>query len=473
MIKLYNSLGRKTEEFTPINAGEVSLYTCGPTVYDYMHIGNLRKFIFDDTLKRMLLSQDLKVNHTMNVTDVGHLVSDADEGEDKLEKGAKKEGKTVWDVAQFYLDAFVADMKLVNVLDPSQLIRATEAIDSQISMIKTLLDKDIAYITDEAIYFDVTKLPDYGILSGQKLADKQVGVRDEVVTETSKRNPQDFAVWFFTVGHFADHQMHWSSPWGEGFPGWHLECSAIIEQSLGDTIDIHTGGIDNLGTHHVNEMAQSEAAHDGAPLANYWMHVLHLHVDGTKMSKSLGNFYTLEQLTEKGYSPLAFRLLMLQAHYRSELNFTFAGLRAAQTRLSELYGWASLQHDARPIDTSKYPSKELEDGLTAIKEAMADDLATPKAMSIVSAMVDATIGVPAQQRTHFVGILNELDKLFGLNLTDQGDITSEQKQKIAEREEAKKAGTFKKADDIRDALLKENIELLDTPYGTRWKRKTI
>jgi len=473
MIRLYNSLGRKVEEFTPINRGEVRLYTCGPTVYDYMHIGNLRKFIFDDTLKRMLISQDLTVNHVMNVTDVGHLVSDADEGEDKLEKGARKSGKTVWDVAQFYLDAFVADMKLVNVLDPSQLIRATDAIKQQIKMVKVLLDKDFAYITNEAIYFDVSKLPDYGVLSGQKLADKQVGVRDEVVTKTSKRNPQDFAVWFFTVGHFADHQMRWESPWGEGFPGWHLECSAIIEQSLGNTIDIHTGGIDNLGTHHVNEMAQSEAAHDGEALANYWMHVLHLHVDDTKMSKSLGNFYTLEQLTEKGYSPLAFRLLMLQAHYRSELNFTFAGLRAAQTRLGDLYGWASLQFDTRNINNDAYPSKQLNQGLADIKVALADDLATPKALSILSGMIDATPGVSKQHWVHFIGILEELDKLFGLKLADQKDITDEQKQQIVEREEAKKAGTFKKADDIRDALLKQNIELLDTPYGTRWKRKAI
>jgi cysteinyl-tRNA synthetase len=473
MIRLYNSLGRNVEEFTPIKPGEVALYTCGPTVYDYMHIGNLRKFIFDDTLKRMLLSQGAAVNHVMNVTDVGHLVSDGDEGEDKLEKGARNSGKTVWDVAQLYLDAFVRDMKLVNVIEPSQLIRATDAIAQQIKMVTVLLEKDFAYITKEAIYFDVSKLPDYGVLTGQKLADKQVGARDEVVTETSKRNPQDFAVWFFTVGHFADHQMRWESPWGKGFPGWHLECSAIIEKSLGETIDIHTGGIDNLGTHHVNEMAQSEAAHDGAPLANYWMHLLHLHVDGTKMSKSLGNFYTLEELTEKGYSPLAFRLLMLQAHYRSELNFTWAGLRGAQTRLSDLYGWASLQHDTRKLDNDAYPSKVLDQGVADIKEALADDLATPKALSILSGLVDATPGVPKKHWPHFIDILHELDKLFGLDLANQADISDEHKAMIAEREEAKDAGTFKKADDMRDRLLKQNIELLDTPSGTRWKRKAI
>lgn len=473
MIKLYNSLGRTVQEFTPQQAGKVSLYTCGPTVYDYMHIGNLRKFIFDDTLKRMLLSQGLEVNHVMNITDVGHLVSDGDEGEDKLEKGAAKDGKSVWDVAQFYIDAFNTDMQAVNVLDPKQLIRATDAIDSQIAMIKVLIQKEFAYITTEAIYFDVSKLPDYGVLTGQKLADKQVGVRDEVVTETSKRNPQDFAVWFFTVGHFADHQMHWKSPWGEGFPGWHLECSAIIEQALGNTIDIHTGGIDNLGTHHVNEMAQSQAAHDGAPLANYWMHVLHLHVDGTKMSKSLGNFYTLAELTEKGYSPLALRLLMLQAHYRSELNFTWASLRAAQTRLVDLYGWACLQFDDRKLAVSIYDKKTVEQLLADIKAALADDLATPKAMSILSALIDATPGVPAKYHEHFVGVLQELDQLFGLNLADQTNITDEIRQQIAEREVAKKAGTFKKADDIRAQLLKQGIELLDTPQGTRWKRKTL
>lgn len=472
MIRLYNSLGRSVQDFTPIKPGEVTLYTCGPTVYDYMHIGNLRKFIFDDTLKRMLLSQGLNVKHVMNVTDVGHLVSDADEGEDKLEKGAKKDGKSVWDVAQFYLDAFNKDMRLVNVIEPQQLIRATDAIDSQTKMIKQLIDKEYAYITDEAIYFDVSKLESYGELSGQSLADKQVGVRDEVVTETSKRNPQDFAVWFFTVGHFADHQMHWKSPWGEGFPGWHLECSAIIEQGLGDTIDIHTGGIDNLGTHHVNEMAQSEAAHD-APLANYWMHVLHLHVDGTKMSKSLGNFYTLEELTEKGYSPLAFRLMMIQAHYRSELNFTWASLRAAQTRLVELYGWACLQFDERKLLVDSYKPKEVDAKVQEIVDALADDLATPKAMSILSALMDITPGVPAKHHEHFVATLAKLDELFGLNLADQTDVSQEVKDLIAEREEAKKANTFKKADDIRAQLIKQGIELLDTPNGTRWKRKTL
>lgn len=473
MIKLYNSLGRSVQEFTPIKAGEVSLYTCGPTVYDYMHIGNLRKFIFDDTLKRMLLSQGLTVNHVMNVTDVGHLVSDADEGEDKLEKGAAKDGKSVWDVAQFYLDAFNKDMRLVNVIEPKQLIRATDAIDSQIKMIKELIDKEYAYVTDEAIYFDVSKLESYGQLSGQSLADKQVGSRDEVVTKTSKRNPQDFAVWFFTVGHFADHQMHWKSPWGEGFPGWHLECSAIIEQGLGSTIDIHTGGIDNLGTHHVNEMAQSEAAHDGEPLANYWMHVLHLHVDGTKMSKSLGNFYTLEELTEKSYSPLAFRLMMIQAHYRSELNFTWSSLRAAQTRLVELYGWACLQFDERKLLVDSYKPKQVDAVLQEIVDALADDLATPKAMSLLSALMDITPGVPIKHHDHFVTMLKKLDDLFGLDLADQKDVSGEVKDLIAEREVAKKAGTFKKADDIRAQLLKQGIELLDTPNGTRWKRKTL
>lgn len=473
MIRLYNSLGREVQDFTPIKQGKVSLYTCGPTVYDYMHIGNLRKFIFDDTLKRMLVSQNLKVDHIMNVTDVGHLVSDADEGEDKLEKGAKKAGKSVWDVAQFYLDAFVDDMKLVNVIDPHKLIRATDAIDSQIKMVQSLLDKDYAYITDEAIYFDVTKLEDYGALSGQKLADKQVGARDEVVTKTSKRHPQDFAVWFFTVGHFADHQMRWESPWGEGFPGWHLECSAIIEQSLGKTIDIHTGGIDNLGTHHVNEMAQSEAAHDGAPLANFWMHLMHLHVDGTKMSKSLGNFYTLRDLTEKGYSPLAFRLLMLQAHYRSELNFTWASLRAAQTRLTDLAGWANLQFDQRNLPVDSYNPKAVDAKLHEITEALADDLATPKALSIMSALIDITPGVPTKHHAHFVATLQRLDELFGLDLAHQTDINQEVKDLIAEREAAKKANTFKKADDIRAQLLKQGIELLDTPHDTRWKRKNL
>ncbi|HSX16031.1 MAG TPA: cysteine--tRNA ligase, partial [Candidatus Saccharimonadales bacterium] len=258
-MNLYNTLSRKVEALKPIKDGEVSLYTCGPTVYNYYHIGNLRNAVFNDTLRRTLVASGLDVKHVMNITDVGHLVSDADEGEDKLEKGAAREGKTVWEVAEHYTDAFKADMAAMNVLPPSvnpgreknstdPYARATDFIPEQIEMVQKLLDGGFAYQTKQAIYFDVTKLPSYGELSGQKLADKEVAARSDVVTDPEKHHPYDFAVWFFAVGHFADHTMRWDSPWGEGFPGWHLECSAIIHATLGDPIDIHTGGVDHIGT---------------------------------------------------------------------------------------------------------------------------------------------------------------------------------------------------------------------------------
>ncbi len=279
-MKLYNTLTRKVENFVPASGNNVSLYTCGPTVYDYYHIGNLRNAVFNDTLRRTLEASDYEVKHVMNITDVGHLVSDGDEGEDKLEKGARREGKTVWEVAEHYTEAFKRAMTAMNVLPPNgykspkyedSYARATEFIDRQIEMVQLLIDKGFAYQTQQAVYFDVAKLPDYGILSGQRLADKEVGARSTVVTDSAKKSPHDFAVWFFAVGHFADHSMQWESPWGNGFPGWHLECSAIIHATLGDPIDIHTGGVDHIGTHHPNEMAQSEAAF-GHPLAHYWIH---------------------------------------------------------------------------------------------------------------------------------------------------------------------------------------------------------
>lgn len=461
-MKLHNTLTRKIEELKPHKVGEVTLYTCGPTVYNYYHIGNLRNAVFNDTLRRTLEASGLKVRHTMNITDVGHLTSDADEGEDKLEKGAAREGKTVWEVAEHYAQAFKADMAAMNVLPPNSYTspkyhdtyaRATEFIDEQIAMVKILLDKGFAYQTKQAIYFDVTKLPVYGELSGQKLADKQTE-RSEVVTDPDKHNHSDFAVWFFTVGKYEGHSMHWKSPWGDGFPGWHLECSAIIHKTLGDPIDIHTGGVDHIGTHHPNEMAQTEAAYSNK-LAKLWVHNEFILVDGKKMSKSLGNSYTLKDITDRGYHPLALRLLYLQAHYRSEINFTWESLEAAQNRLLDIYAWADLIHQ------SQHATEIMAIGLLSPLKL---DLDTPTAL----------LGINDAMRFHpNKSALKDTDELLGLNLSIRPDITPAQKQLIADREAARQAKDWTKADKFRAELAKQHLAVDDTPAGPRWRRTAL
>jgi cysteinyl-tRNA synthetase len=478
MIKLYNTLHREVKEFEPINSGQASLYTCGPTVYDYQHIGNFRKFVFDDTLRRMLEASKLKVSHVMNITDVGHLVSDADEGEDKLEKGAAREGKTVWEIADYYANIFKQDVKKLNILEPNayhgekdNYAWATDFIDEQIEIVKLLIEKEFAYISERAIYFDVKKLPDYGELSGQKLSEKEVGARAEIVTDNNKKNPQDFAVWFFLKGHYENHTMHCPSPWGEGFPGWALECSAIIHKILGDPIDIHTGGVDHIGTHHPNEIAQTEASY-GNKLANYWMHSEHLLVDGKKMSKSLGNFYRLDDVIEKGFDPLALRLLFLQGHYRTQINFTWENLQAAQNRLKDLQAWADLRHQT----SADSMSDELDDlfGSTrqAILNAMQNDLNTPQALAALGELVSymQDIPIPGVEGKHTDGTLKLIDDLLGLELGNRKDITEEQKILIKQREEARTRQEWGRADELRDKLKEQRIEIDDKTFGTQWKR---
>jgi len=466
-MKLYNSLGRELQEFTPLSPDEVKLYTCGPTVYDYAQIGNLRAYVFTDTLRRTLEASDYKVKHVMNITDVGHLVSDEDEGEDKLEKGAAREKKTVWEVADFYIAAFHDDAAKLNILPPNgysgphcSYARATDFIPQQLEIVKILLDKDFAYVVEEAIYFDVSKLPSYGELTGQKLSEKEVGAREEVVKDNQKRNPQDFALWFFTVGRFADHSMHWASEWGDGFPGWHLECSAIIHATLGEPIDIHTGGVDHIGTHHTNEMAQTEAAY-GVKLANYWLHNEHLLVDGQKMSKSKSNFFTLKDITEKGYDPLALRLLYLQSHYRTQTNFTWDALDAAAQNLTGLRAWADLRwqpHKLPVVDAAQ--STRL---LSEIKAGLQDDLNSARGLAQLNEFTDKI--APDFE------LLKELDKHFGLGLASSQDIEGEQKALIGEREEARKAGDWTRSDEIRAQLREQGIEINDTEHGSIWYRK--
>ena len=478
-MRFHNTLTRQTEDFTPINAGAVSLYTCGPTVYNAAHIGNLRSFVFDDMLRRTLQTQ-FTVRHVMNITDVGHLVGDGDEGEDKLQSGALREGLTVGDVAKRYTDAFKADMAALNVLVPNAYddadngdtyARATRFIDDQIALVKVLIDKGFAYQTEQAVYFEVAKDAGYGAITGQDLDAKEVGSRSEVVTDPDKRGAHDFAIWFFTVGRYMSHSMHWPSPWGEGFPGWHLECSAIIHATLGDPIDIHTGGVDHIGTHHPNEIAQTQAAY-GHALARVWMHNEFVLEDGAKMSKSAGSFLTLDQLQSQGFHPLAFRMMCLQAHYRSQLNFSLEALEASQKTLINLYAWADLRHQPNLSDIQVSP-QELESFLGRVQACLADDLATPRALA---ELFGYTLSLAPGMRYDDEDadfLLSRLDALLGLSLNGRGDIDEAPKAIIAERQKARDERDWARADVLRAKLRKQGLDVDDTPNGPRWRRITI
>jgi cysteinyl-tRNA synthetase len=478
-MRLHNTLTRHTEDFKSIEEGYVKLYNCGPTVYDYAHLGNLRAYVFTDTLRRVLDASGYKVKQVMNITDVGHLQSDEDEGNDKLEEGANREAKTVWEVADFYTEAFKRDISQLNVLVPNgyhdkkrgdNFARATEFINDQINIVKVLQDKGYAYLTDQAIYFEVTKLANYGQLTGQKLSDKETAARPEVITDSAKKHPQDFALWFFTTDRFKDHSMHWSSPWGEGFPGWHLECSAIIHATLGEPIDIHTGGVDHIGTHHSNEIAQTEAAF-GKKLANYWLHNEHMFVEGRKMSKSLGNFYTLRNVIDRGYDPLSLRLLFLQSHYRTQANFTWEALEAAQSRLKDLYDLSDLKHqsnfqawvtDEKEQTYSGMISKQLQE--------LQNDLDSPSALSLLSQYI-SHIRLNGYNPKNFQRFLTALDGLYGLDLANRSDISDNQKQLIYDRESARQAKNWAKADALRKVLENNDLEINDTDRGPIWSRK--
>jgi len=476
-MRVYNTASRSVEDFTPINEDRVSLYTCGPTVYDYAQIGNLRAFVFDDTLRRVLSASGFRVKHVMNITDVGHLSSDEDEGEDKLEKGASRENKSVWQVAEFYIEAFLKDAESLNILKPNGYhgphgvyARATDFIDDQIKLVQILVEKGYAYQTEQAIYFDVSKLSDYGKLTGQKLADKEIGVRSEVITDSDKRNPQDFGLWFFTIGRFENHDMRWPSPWGDGFPGWHLECSAIIHSVLGEPIDIHTGGVDHIGTHHTNEIAQTEAAFD-TKLANYWLHNEHLLVDGQKMSKSKNNFYTLSDVIAKGIEPLALRLLFLQSHYRSQMNFSWAALSAASKNLKDLRAFADLRFQPQKNASETEPGY-FDDRQGIILNHLANDLATPAALAELDATVSHTLesGLAPGSINQLEGFLKFIDETLGFELLASADISDEQKQLIADRETARRQSDWHLADQYREQLLEAGLELNDTALGTVWRR---
>jgi len=464
-LKLHNTLTRKRETFESLEPGKVGMYTCGPTVYWFAHIGNYRTYLFEDVLRRTLEYLGYKVEHVMNITDVGHLTSDADAGADKMEEGARREGKTVWDIAQFYTDAFFKDMDELNIERPSVVCKATEHVGDMIALTRRLVERGFAYETDEAIYFHVPLFKDYTQLDRQRLEDKAVAVRAEVQEDSQKRYPADFALWFKAIGRFANHIMVWDSPWGKGFPGWHIECSAMSMKYLGETFDIHCGGIDAIPVHHTNEIAQAEAA-TGKKFVRYWLHGQFLRVDGGKMSKSLGNLYLVDDMKAKGLNPLAFRIMCFSAHYRAHLNFTWEGMASAQSALDSLYDFVREAKRAgdgpEPEWVAEYRSR--------FKEAIEDDLNMPRAMS---AVWDLRGEAYRRQEMNVLPTLYDFDKVLGLKLEsipEEGDLEPELMTLIRDREDARTARDWKRADEIREELASRGISLEDRADGTVWRK---
>lgn len=467
-MKLYNSLTRKLEIIQPINPPNVSLYTCGPTVYDFTHIGHMRTYTNNDFLKRSLTYLGYKVNHVMNVTDVGHLTGDDDSGEDKMEKGAKKHGKTVWDVAKFYTEFFFKTTDALSIIRPNVTCKATEHIEDMIQLINKLKQNEFIYETKEGVYFDVVKFKKYGKLSGQKLDEKVQAVRDDVYVDPEKKHPADFALWLKMVGRFANHTMHWPSPWGEGFPGWHIECSAMSMKYLGETIDIHTGGIDHIPVHHENEIAQSEAA-TGKTFVKYWIHYNFLTVDGQKMSKSLNNFYTIDDIEKNKIDPTSLRLLFLQSHYRQSLNFTWQSANASQEaykKLKEIFSGLKGSNSATR-KLAKFSDKSM--GFRQqFKMALENDLQTPQAVAVMWDMIKSDI---TNDEKYF--LLTDFDKIFGLGLEK---IIEEKVPvniiKLADqRLQARRVRNFDMSDKIRMKIEKAGYKIED--LGDSYKIKKV
>lgn len=458
-MRIYNTLSRSIEPFQPLHGPRVGMYCCGPTVYDYTHIGHLWKYTWDDVVRRTLTFMGYEVQHVMNITDVGHLVSDGDEGEDKLEKGAKKTGKTVWEVADYYTKYFEHAITRMGIAPAHVVCKATEHIDRMIALIQTLEKNGYTYATDEAVYFDTSKFEGYGRLARQNLHEKRHGVRAEVQTDPSKKHPHDFALWFRRVGRFADHAMHWESPWGDGFPGWHIECSAMSMHYLGNQLDIHSGGIDHIAVHHPNEIAQSEAATGQKPFVRYWMHYNFVQIEGAKMSKSLHNFLTLDDVVAKGYSPFALRLLFLQSHYRSELNFTWDALAASQKAFEKLQGIAhSLPPRAPAIDDEGAST------LADIRSALANDFNTAQALAYVWNMLKDETVTPQIKRI----VLDTANAVLGLQFGEVAPlvIPDDVARYAKERMEAKSRGDYAQADVLRSHISAAGFDIIDTQTGT-------
>ncbi len=470
-IYLTNTLTHKKEEFVPLNPPNVGMYTCGPTVYYYPHIGNWRTFVFEDILRRVLEQNGYKVNHVMNITDVGHLtgdnLGDADLGEDRMEKAAKKEGKTAWDIAEFYINDFLESRDELGIMPPTYLARATDHIPEQINLIERLEKKGLTYVTKLGVYFDVSKFPEYGKLSGQKMIDKRTASRDELKEDTEKKNPFDFALWKFSEPG-EKRQMEWESPWGVGFPGWHIECSAMSMKYLGESFDIHAGGIDHVAIHHTNEIAQSEGA-TGKPFARYWLHGEFLKVDGGRMGKSLGNAYTLHDIINKGYDPLALRYLYLTSNYRDTLNFTWQSLEASQTAFNKLKEQvlASRNQTERTV-LSEEKNNKRQDYSNRFFEAVNDDLNTAKALAVFWEAMKCNI--PSEDK---YDLALSFDEVLGLKLAEitneKLQITNEIQELVDKREQLRKDKKFEDADKVRKEIEKLGYTVEDSSEGIKIK----
>lgn len=469
---LYNSATRKKETFIPHEEGKVSMYTCGPTVYHFAHIGNLRTYIMEDVLEKFFRYEGYDVKRVMNITDVGHLSSDADTGEDKMLKGAKREKKTVMEIAQFYTDAFFSDCEKLRIKKPDVIEPATNCICEFIDMVQGLLDKGYAYIAGGNVYFDTAKLKEYYVFNNFDAEDLAIGVRDSVSEDENKRNKTDFVLWF-TKSKFEDQELKWDSPWGVGYPGWHIECSAISLKHNGEYLDIHCGGIDNAFPHHTNEIAQSEA-YLGHEWCKYWFHVLHLNTSNGKMSKSKGEFLTVSLLEEKGYNPLAYRFFCLQSHYRKSQEFSFEALDNAQAAFNKLVARVAALKEDGDVDeavVAQYRQK--------FSEVLGNDMNTSLAVTSVYDALKADTNDATK-----LAILDDFDKVLSLDLVNEAKKYNEKQTAapaneedaeidalVAQRTQARKDKNWAEADRIRDELNARGIVLTDTPEGVKWSRK--
>ncbi len=479
---IYNSLTRKREEFIPNEAGKVSMYTCGPTVYHYAHIGNLRSYIMEDVLEKYLRYTGLDVTRVMNITDVGHLSSDADTGEDKMLKGARRENKTVLEIAKYYTDAFFADCAKLNIKTPEVVAPATTCIDEFISTIQSLIEKGYAYEAGGNIYFDTSKLEQYYVFNDFKEEDLEVGVREGVEADDNKRNKADFVLWF-TKSKFDDQELKWNSPWGVGYPGWHIECSCISMKYLGERLDLHCGGIDNAFPHHTNEIAQSEAF-VGHKWCNYWFHVHHLNTNAGKMSKSSGEFLTVSLLQSKGYDPLVYRFFCLQSHYRKSLVFSYENLDNATIAYNKLVARivATMKEERGTLDANAF--EQLKAKFSA---AMDNDLNTSLAVTALYDVLKAKTNAATK-----LALIEDFDKVLcvGLIAAAQKQLDVEKaaaeaeaaaiandpfaayvEDMIKQRAEAKKAKNYARADEIRAELAEKGVTLTDTSQGTKWSKE--
>lgn len=464
-MKLYNTLSKSVEEFKPYNENKVTMYTCGPTVYHFAHIGNLRTYIFEDILEKTLNYVGYPVMRTMNITDVGHLSSDADTGEDKMLKGAKRENKSVLEIAQFYTNKFFKNLEELNIKKPEIISKATDNIDEYIKIIEDLIQKNYAYVSNGNVYFDVSKLKNYYQLTNHNQDELMIGVRDDVEEDKNKKNPNDFVLWF-TKSKFEDQELKWNSPWGEGYPGWHIECSGISLKYLGEYLDIHCGGVDNIFPHHTNEIAQSEA-YLGHKWCKYWCHAEHLNDQSGKMSKSNDEFLTLDLLKEKGYDPMVYRMFCLNSHYRKTLLFSYTILDDVKKT------YQKIKRKIRQIQENEdkiIDQNNIEKYQKKFKQQLSNDLNTANALTILYEVIKTE----ELSNTEKIELIKNFDQVLSLNLLENKidigiDETKYIEEMIKKRNEAKKNKDYNLADKIRDELLEKNITLIDTREGTKYE----